>query len=1158
MKNKNLYIRILLVAAFLLQTVFASALGKRESKTVQVGETFTVHSSGHSRLQSVLWHWDTNTLELVGNLYGTSTSATFKAKRPTPASGVVIQATVYYYASVGSTITGKFFDDWTIHVEDNTNVNLDTSNRTMDVGDSFILRAVTNPSDYTGSYSWTTSDYSVASISGYGDNVSILARSAGRATIRVTLDNGKYAECYVTVSDNSTVSLSTTRLDLSTGDTFTLNAIASTYSYGGTYSWSSSNSSVASCTSYGSSANVYAKSAGRATITVTLSNGAKAECSVNVEDVDVRSASISDISLEVEKSMTLGVDVSPTNATVKSREWTVSEGNEVVSISGSTLKGLKPGKAKIYCTLNGSVKSNTAMVTITEPALMASTFQPQNNAVDVSPFTSLRVTYSHTVTKGSDFGNIRLSGGGATVAGSVEISERELRFTPDHVLKPQTQYRLTIPRKAVVNKWGSAAESDVSVAFTTSDYDKVELTMMPASGTFLTMSDVVTIKSNPEDATIYYTLDGTTPTDHSTVYGSSIKLDKDAVVRAIAVREGYYPSDVVSGEYFKSQSEIVDYYPSDEKPLFNYGPAVPHLKLSGEVVKSNNFRRIALTDSHGVDVDGEAYLTKYMISFVPDESLVNGEEYTLTIPYNAVKTANGEVFKGYSWTFKTPVMPVKVAMQGDETVLVHSENGTLRSRGKEYLSITPADGSFTFKDLEELSAVQKNIVDFSAGYTHRSVVDNNTAEGSGLAYCGETASFPELNNIKLMKAGFQTTAVIDKNNTLWMCGRNDFGQLADSTGTTSKSFVKSADNIIDVAPGNGYTLYVDTDHVLWGVGRNHLGQLGDGTTVDRAVPVKIHEGVAKVFASTSGWFCACLTTDNQLLTWGDNSSSQLGREAGKYSAAPGAVALADVEKVSLGGAHALAVTSDGRLFSWGSNVSGQIAESGSVLKTPTLMAEGVKMAAAGPNTSLVMAYSGKILGYGRKAHSNFGSGEGKVYGFVVDPGIACHPLHGVKIEPYKFEVAPGDEFAFVARPEPYSAEYESVEWVSDHPEIAEVVGNGVVRAGNLGEATVTVRLTDRHGAVKEAKAKVVSTDTPDNSEISKVSTLHASEWSAFSDGNLIIIKNAAAGCVYTVYNVQGITVGQAVADGDELIFEVGQPGVYIISSGMKTVKILCG
>ena len=93
--NSRLKLLILLVSCFSFAlSVYA---GKRETKRVNVGETFTVYTTSHSYTQSVLWDWDTGVLELVGNLYGTSTSATFRVKRASPMAGVVIQATTSYH-----------------------------------------------------------------------------------------------------------------------------------------------------------------------------------------------------------------------------------------------------------------------------------------------------------------------------------------------------------------------------------------------------------------------------------------------------------------------------------------------------------------------------------------------------------------------------------------------------------------------------------------------------------------------------------------------------------------------------------------------------------------------------------------------------------------------------------------------------------------------------------------------------------------------------------------------------------------------------------------------------------------------------------------------------------------------------------------------------
>lgn len=1161
MKQYNLFLRIFVTAILLSCFIPSYALGKRETKTVDVGDTFTVYSSGHTNLQSVLWTWDTGCLELVGSLYGTSTSATFKAKKATPASGVIIQATVYYYASQGTIMTGKFFDDWTIHIEDKSTVSLSDTRKTLSPGSSFGLRASTSPSSYTGSYKWTTSNSSVAYVSGSGNSVTVRTVSSGRATIRVTLDNGKYDECVVVVEDNSTVSLDQTRKDLSTGGEFTLRANASS-GYSGSYSWTSSNSSVASCSGSGSSATVSGRSSGHATITVSLSNGASARCEVYVTDVDVTSVSVSDIKVEVEKETTINMSVYPSNATVKTTTWNVVSGSDVISISSSgRITTKKPGTAVVNCLVNGSVRSNNATVTVTEPKLTKSAVSPEQDATGITAFVQPVITYSHQISKGTAFSSISLSSAGQRTDASVEIVGKELRILPAKPLKPLTRYTISVPRNAVMNKWGSSAQSDVSFSFTTADYEKAKVEIYPAGGSYITTADVITLKAVPADATIYYTLDGSNPSVSSTKYTGPFKLQSDVTVKAIAVREGYHDSDVATAKFFKSQSEVVAYYPNDDMPLFNYAPVSPFLKFGGSVLKSNNFRRISMTDGSGNDVAGEAYLTNYMVIFVPDEPLKNSTKYTVDIPTDAVKTSNGEVFKGFKWTFTTPTFPTQIGMRGDETVYVLGEDGSLRSRGMEYLSFTPGLGSFDFKDNKELTEIRTGITGIACGYTSSLFLDatGNDIYNSGMLLYGVPGvpgSIAAVGKIKLVRTGFQVSAIIGDDNSLWMWGRNDFYQLGDSTGTSMSDPVRIADNVIDVALGNGFTLYVDGDNVLWAVGRNHLGQLGDGSTTDRRIPVKIMDGVARVSASAGGYFSACITTGGKLMTWGDNALHQLGRKiSGTYSASPGEV-MDNVVSVSLGMAHALAVTDEAGLYVWGSSSNLQISDLTTPVTQPTPVASYVKEAVAGPHTTLILYINGKVTGSGCRSHNNFGDGDGNVRDFVIDEGREWYMLQNVSVEPGRFETTPGSSFALAAIPSPLSSDYELVEWSSDRPDVASVEGNGVIRTGGLGEATITARMVDRFGREKTASAIVVCTDNPDNSGVESVSAV-AGDWSARTRNNTIIVENVTPGVTYTVYNMQGITIGSAKAETDILTFETGQIGVYIVRSENKSVKVIC-
>lgn len=113
-------LRYFILSAICLFSTTISYAGKTESKNVNVGDKFTVYATSHYYTNSVAWKWDIGILELVGSLYATSTSATFKVKKAPPASGVVIQATTYYFKN-GTTSSGlnKDLDTWHIFAENN-------------------------------------------------------------------------------------------------------------------------------------------------------------------------------------------------------------------------------------------------------------------------------------------------------------------------------------------------------------------------------------------------------------------------------------------------------------------------------------------------------------------------------------------------------------------------------------------------------------------------------------------------------------------------------------------------------------------------------------------------------------------------------------------------------------------------------------------------------------------------------------------------------------------------------------------------------------------------------------------------------------------------------------------------------------------------------
>lgn len=135
--------------------------------------------------------------------------------------------------------------------------------------------------------------------------------------------------------------------------------------------WSSSNTSVASVSSYGQ---VSARSAGTATITCRAADGSGkyATCRVSVESATVYVSSItlnnSSLSLGVGETSQLSACVYPTTATNRSVNWT-SDDTSVATVSSGGLVTAKSARtAVITCKAkDGSGKKATCTITVKEP-----------------------------------------------------------------------------------------------------------------------------------------------------------------------------------------------------------------------------------------------------------------------------------------------------------------------------------------------------------------------------------------------------------------------------------------------------------------------------------------------------------------------------------------------------------------------------------------------------------------------------------------------------------------------------------------------------------------------------------------------------------------------------------------------------------------------
>jgi alpha-tubulin suppressor-like RCC1 family protein len=209
-------------------------------------------------------------------------------------------------------------------------------------------------------------------------------------------------------------------------------------------------------------------------------------------------------------------------------------------------------------------------------------------------------------------------------------------------------------------------------------------------------------------------------------------------------------------------------------------------------------------------------------------------------------------------------------------------------------------------------------------------------------------------NWKSVAGEFYHTLAIKTDGTLWSWGHNLYGQLGDNTVASKSSPVQTVaggTNWKQVAGGYFHTAAVKTDGTLWTWGRNLYGQLGDNTVAAKSSPVQTVAGGTNWKLVAGGWYhIAAIKTDGTLWLWGRNSYGQLGDNtvASKSSPVQTVAGGTNWKLVAGGGYHTTAIKTDGTLWSWGHNLYGQLGDN-----SITHRSSPVQTVAGGTNWKLV-------------------------------------------------------------------------------------------------------------------------------------------------------------------------------------------------------------
>ncbi|MFZ9596546.1 MAG: RCC1 domain-containing protein [Bdellovibrionia bacterium] len=137
----------------------------------------------------------------------------------------------------------------------------------------------------------------------------------------------------------------------------------------------------------------------------------------------------------------------------------------------------------------------------------------------------------------------------------------------------------------------------------------------------------------------------------------------------------------------------------------------------------------------------------------------------------------------------------------------------------------------------------------------------------------------EKNSYTSVAVGARHTCGLTTSGTVKCWGLNGSGQLGIGhiQSKNTPQDISDTDHYLSIAAGRSHTCGITTSGDLKCWGSNTKGQIGDNTTNNRLTPQLVTSGGIKFTEVNLGETHTCgLTTNGELLCWGDNTYSQIG------------------------------------------------------------------------------------------------------------------------------------------------------------------------------------------------------------------------------------------------------------------------------------------
>lgn len=142
-------------------------------------------------------------------------------------------------------------------------------------------------------------------------------------------------------------------------------------------------------------------------------------------------------------------------------------------------------------------------------------------------------------------------------------------------------------------------------------------------------------------------------------------------------------------------------------------------------------------------------------------------------------------------------------------------------------------------------------------------------------------------NWQRVVAGTLHNVALKTDGTLWAWGSNFYGQVGDGTGANRlmpPAQIGGNATWQSISAGWQHSAAIRTDGSLWAWGSNTFGQVGDGSLIQRNAPVQIGPATGWRSVSAGNASTLAIRADGTLWGWGYNRNNELGLPV--YSAVP--------------------------------------------------------------------------------------------------------------------------------------------------------------------------------------------------------------------------------------------------------------------------------